>query len=78
METSAIIFLVISCAISFALGRIFVHFRDKKRSRLKLEREAQALRDRPAEKASTNKAKRRRQLQQASEKTAANKPHWRA
>ena len=65
METSAIIFLVISCAISFALGRVFVHFRDKKRTRLKLEREAQALRNRPVEKQSQNKSKRKRQLKQA-------------
>ena len=65
METSAIIFLVISCAISFALGRVFVHFRDKKRARLKLEREAQALRDCPVEKESQNKSKRKRQLKQA-------------
>ena len=70
METSSIIFLLISCAVSFGLGRIFVHFRDKKRNRLKLEREAQVLRNRPAEKESQNKAKRRRQLQQASEKAA--------
>jgi hypothetical protein len=33
METPAIIFLVVSCAISFGLGRIFVHFRDKKRKK---------------------------------------------
>ena len=70
METSSIIFLVISCAVSFGLGRIFVHFRDKKRSRLKLEREAQALRNRPAEKASQNRSKRRRQLQQLEKKAA--------
>lgn len=70
METSSIIFLVISCAVSFGLGRIFVHFRDKKRNCLKLEREAEALRNRPVEKESQNKAKRKRQLQQASEKAA--------
>ena len=63
METSSIIFLFVSCAVSFALGRTFVYFRDKKRQRRKLEREAAALRNRPAEKASQNKAKRRRQLQ---------------
>ena len=64
METSSVIFLVISCAVSFALGRIFVHFRDKKRSRLRLEREAEALRNRPAEKESLNRSKRSRQLKQ--------------
>ena len=70
MDTSSIVFLFISCAVSFGLGRIFGHFRDKKRNRLKLEREAQVLRNRPADKESQNKAKRRRQLQQASEKVA--------
>ena len=64
METSSIIFLVISCAVSFSLGRIFVHFRDKKRDRLARERDAQALRNRPAEKESLNRSKRSRQLKQ--------------
>ena len=68
METSSIIFLVISCAVSFALGRIFVHFRDKKRHRLTREREAQALRNRPAEKESLNRSKRSRQLKQLRKK----------
>ena len=68
METSSIIFLVVSCVVSFALGRIFVHFRDKKRSRLSLEREAEALRNRPAEKESLNRSKRSRQLKQLRKK----------
>ena len=68
METSSIIFLVVSCVVSFALGRIFVHFRDKKRSRLRLEREAEALRNRPAEKESLNRSKRSRQLKQLRKK----------
>ncbi|SDN12766.1 hypothetical protein [Polaromonas sp. JS666] len=65
METPALIFLVVSCAISFGLGRLFVHFRDKKRKKVAEEREAQALRNRPPEPESLNKAKRKRQLQQA-------------
>ena len=64
METWSIIFLVVSCLVSFAMGRIFVHFRDKKRDRLAREREAQALRNRPAEKESLNRSKRSRQLKQ--------------
>ena len=64
METSSIILLVISGAISFGLGRTFVHFRDKKRKKQAQERAAQALRDRPAEPESKNKSKRKRQLQQ--------------
>lgn len=67
METSSIVLLGVSCAVSFGLGRIFVHFRDKKRKseqeRAK-EQAAQALRDQPPEAESRNKGKRRRQLQQ--------------
>ncbi|CAM3404089.1 Transmembrane protein [Polaromonas hydrogenivorans] len=67
METSSIVLLGVSCAVSFGLGRIFVHFRDKKRKseqeRAK-ERAAQALREQPPEAESRNKGKRRRQLQQ--------------
>jgi Flp pilus assembly protein TadB len=69
METSAIIFLVISCAISFGLGRTFVHFRDKKRARQAQERAAQTLRDQPAEAQALNRSKRKRQLQQLAKKS---------
>lgn len=61
METSSIILLAVSCAISFGLGRTFVYFRDKKRKKQADERAAQALRDRPVEAESKNKGKRRRQ-----------------
>ncbi len=64
METSHIILLVISSAVSFGLGRTFVHFRNKKRRETAQAREAQALRDKPAEPESKNKSKRKRQLQQ--------------
>ena len=64
METSSLILLAVSCAVSFGLGRIFVHFRDKKRKKQAQERAAQALRERPAEPESKNKSKRKRQLQQ--------------
>jgi hypothetical protein len=62
METSSILLLVISGAISFGLGRTYVHFRDKKRQNELRARQAQALRDRPAEVDSRNKSKRKRQL----------------
>lgn len=65
METPALIFLVVSCAISFGLGRLFVHLRDKKRKKAAEERAAAELRNRPPEPESLNKAKRRRQLQHA-------------
>jgi len=61
METSSIILLVVSSAVSFGLGRTFVHFRDKKRKKQAKEHAAQALRDRPVEVESKNKGKRRRQ-----------------
>ena len=64
METSSIILLVISSAVSFGLGRTFMHFRGKKRRKQAQERQAQALRDRPLETESSNKSKRKRQLQQ--------------
>lgn len=64
METPAVILLVVSCLISFGLGRLFVHFRDKRRNRRAAEREAEARRNLPPEPESKNKAKRRRQLQQ--------------
>ena len=65
MDTPGVILLVVSTAISFGLGRLFVHFRDKKRKathEAALKRAAQALRDAPPEAASKNKAKRKRQL----------------
>lgn len=67
METSSILLLVVSSAVSFALGRAFVYFRTKKREKLKAEAAAlaaHALRDQPAGPPSKNKSKRKRQLQQ--------------
>lgn len=72
METPAVIFLVISCAVSFGLGRIFVHFRDKRRKKAAQEREALALRNRPPEPEALNKAKRKRQLQQLEKEETKN------
>ena len=63
LETSSLVLLTLSCAVSFGLGRTFVHFRDKRRKAQALERQAQALRNRPLEPASKNKGKRRRQLE---------------
>ncbi len=71
METSSIVLLAVSGAVSFGLGRIFVHFRDKKRKNEQnqaRERAAQALRDQPAETGSRNRGKRKRQLQQLEKK----------
>ena len=63
METSSIIFLVISASNSFALGRTILHFRNKKKQAKKehaLALQAQALRDAPPGPESKNKSKRKR------------------
>jgi biopolymer transport protein ExbB/TolQ len=73
METSSIILLLVSASISFAAGRVIVHFRNAKRKRHALERQAQTWRERPAEPEAKNKAKRKRQLpkiEKASRKNA--------
>jgi hypothetical protein len=72
METSSIVLLAVSCAISFGLGRTFVHFRDKKRKKeqdVVNARAAQALRELPPEPESRNKSKRKRQQLEQQEKS---------
>lgn len=64
METSNILLLVISSAVSFGVGRALMHFRRKRREKQAQERQTQALRNRPPEVESSNKSKRKRQLQQ--------------
>ena len=72
METSSIVFLVVGAVISFTIGRAFKHFRDKKLEKRAQELAAQVLRDQPAEAASQNRSKRKRQLQQLEKK---GRPH---
>ncbi|MDO9402747.1 MAG: hypothetical protein Q7T87_01810 [Polaromonas sp.] len=77
METPALIFLVVSCIISFSLGRLFVYFRDKKRKQKADELkalQAARLRDRPPEPESLNKAKRKRQLQEQARRQSDTAP----
>ena len=64
MDTPSIILLVVSGAISFAVGRFIVHLRNTKRQRKAAELQAQAYRNRPVEPESKNKSKRKRQLQE--------------
>lgn len=64
METSSIILLIVSAAISFGVGRTIRQFRKKKRDNEAKARQLRALHDRPAEAESKNKSKRKRQLQQ--------------
>ena len=74
LETSSIVLLTVSAAVSFGLGRTFVHFRDKKRKVQALEREAQTLRDRPVELESKNRSKRKRQLEDMKRQQRSLKP----
>jgi hypothetical protein len=69
MDASSIVFLIVSCAVSFGLGRTFVHFRDKKQREAAHKREAQVLREKPVEPESKNKSKRKRQLQERNKTT---------
>ena len=69
METVHIVLLVVSSAVSFGVGRTVMHFRNKKRRKLKEEadaRSAQILSEAPAGPESRNKSKRRRQIQHES------------
>jgi hypothetical protein len=63
MNSTAIALLVVSCVISFAIGRTIMHFRKKRRAQKDAEARARMLRDRPPEPIALNKAKRKRQLQ---------------
>jgi biopolymer transport protein ExbB/TolQ len=74
MDTSSIILLFVSASISFAAGRVIVHFRNVKRKRQALARQAQEKRDRPAEPEARNKAKRKRQLQEIDKANRKNSP----
>ena len=68
MENLNIVLLVVSCAVSFGLSRVYVHFRHKKSKKLKNEleaRHAQMLREQPAGPESKNKSKRKRQQLQS-------------
>ena len=63
IEPGAIWVLVLSCVISFTLGRYIVSTRNKRRQKAEMERRETALRNRPPEPPSLNKAKRKRQQQ---------------
>ena len=67
METSHVIFLVVSASVSFAVGRTIMHFRKKKKADAAAKAQQQAdrlLRDAPPGPESRNKSKRRRQARQ--------------
>jgi len=63
IEPGAIWVLVLSCVISFTLGRYIVSTRNKRRQKAEMERREKALRNRPPEPPSLNKSKRKRQQQ---------------
>lgn len=68
IEPSSLILILASGAVSFALGRTYVHFRDKKRRRQAQERQALAEKNRVDEPESRNKAKRKRQMRDAAKR----------
>jgi hypothetical protein len=63
IEPGAIWVLVLSCVISFTLGRYIVSTRNKRRQKAEMERRETALRNRLPEPPSLNKSKRKRQQQ---------------
>lgn len=69
IEPGAILILVLSCVISFALGRYLVSSRNKRRQKAEMERAELTLRNRPPEPPSLNKSKRKRQ--QLADKSSA-------
>ena len=67
IDNAGLVLLLVSCAISFGVGKIFVHFRNKKRQAAtdKAALAAERLRRAQApEPPSRNKSKRKRQQQQ--------------
>jgi len=64
MDIPNTIFLLITCAISFVLGRAIKNWRQKKREKEAESRRLEALRNKPPEPESLNKAKRKRQLRE--------------
>lgn len=68
METSSIVIVLLSFAVSFGVGRTIHHFRTKRRLKLLHEKQVKAARDKPPEAESKNKSKRKRQLQQQRDK----------
>ena len=67
LDNISLVLLILSCAVSFGLGRLFVHFRNKKRRAAAVKAAVlaeQARRALPPEPPSKNKAKRKRQLAQ--------------
>ena len=66
IDNIGLVLLLVSCAISFGLGKTFVYFRNKKRQAIKdqaLLMAERLRREQPPERPSTNKSKRKRQLQ---------------
>jgi len=64
IDPASILLLVLSSAISFALGRFIVTSRAKKRQREAMRLQELARLNRPPEAESKNKSKRKRQLRQ--------------
>ena len=68
MDNTSIVLLVATASISFAIGRLIMHLRKRKKAaqqRVIDQRAAQALKDLPPGPPSNNKSKRKRQQQDA-------------
>jgi len=61
MDAPAILILVASCAVSFGLGRLFVHLRKRSQAKKVQARPARTPMDDSATTPAKNKSKRRRQ-----------------
>lgn len=64
MEIQNVLLLLTTCAISFLLGRTIKNRRQAKRQKEAEARRLEALRNKPPEPESLNKAKRKRQLRE--------------
>lgn len=67
LDTTSLLLLLGTCAVSFVVGRTIVHFRSKKRSSQIASKSSSSQSSRrldPNDVLSTNKGKRRRALQQ--------------
>ena len=74
LDNISLVFLLLSCAVSFGVGRLFVHFRGKKRKAAEYEADARverARRELSPEPPSKNKAKRKRQRSQQGKDTGS-------
>lgn len=64
LETSSVAILVLSCLLSFGLGRLVVSWRKRRKERLERHQAPATARSQADESPALNKSKRRRQQRQ--------------